>query len=180
MYIWSLHEDHEMVSGLWIRIHFMRIRIQQIFWMRIRIRIRIQVQVQVQLNQIWRKKSWRVFLSCKNIKDCSKVRNNGACANLLNKHLIKLQLLAISLHFFSFQLTNLPSWIRILILNADPDPGRKMNADPDPQPWMVVLSKALYHKVKFDLVLFKLLGQNEMSDFLKSQSLLGLETNGIV
>ena len=40
--------------------------------------------------------------------------------------------------FFSFQLTNLHSWIRILIriLNADPDPGGKMNADldPDPQP----------------------------------------------
>ena len=36
------------VAGLWIRIHFMRIRIQQFFWMRIRI--------QVQLNQLWRKK----------------------------------------------------------------------------------------------------------------------------
>ena len=96
------------------------------------------------------------------------------------KNWIKLQLLAISLPFNWFYLKNCPSWIRIRILNADPDPGSKMNADPDPQPWMVVLSKALYHKVKFDLVLFKLLGQNEMSDFLKSQSLLGLETNGIV
>ena len=25
--------------------------------------------------------------------------------------------------------------IRIRILNADPDPGGKMNADPDQQPW---------------------------------------------
>ena len=38
----------------------------------------------------------------KNIKDCSKIRNNGACANLLLKNLIKLQLLAISLHFLNF------------------------------------------------------------------------------
>ena len=29
------------------------------------------------------------------------------------KNLIKLELLAISLNFFSFKLTNLPSWIRI-------------------------------------------------------------------
>ena len=66
------------MGGLWIRIHFMRIRIriQQFFWMRIRI------QVQVQLNQIW--------------------RNNGACANLNLNNFIKLQLLVISLHFFSF------------------------------------------------------------------------------
>ena len=38
----------------------------------------------------------------KNIKDCSKVRNDGACANLLIKNLIKLQFLAFYLHFFSF------------------------------------------------------------------------------
>ena len=37
------------------------------------------------LTKFEEKKSWRVFLSCKNIKDCSKVRNNGACANLLLK-----------------------------------------------------------------------------------------------
>ena len=40
---------HYFLSGLWIRIHFMRIWIQQFFWIRIRIR------VQVQLNQILRK-----------------------------------------------------------------------------------------------------------------------------
>ena len=38
----------------------------------------------------------------KNIKHCSKLRNNGACENLLLKNVIKLQLLAIFLHFFSF------------------------------------------------------------------------------
>ena len=38
----------------------------------------------------------------KNIKYRLKVRNNEACANLLLKNLMKLQLLAISLHFFSF------------------------------------------------------------------------------
>ena len=35
----------------------------------------------------------------KNIKDCSKLRNNGACENLLLKNLRKFQLLAIFLHF---------------------------------------------------------------------------------
>ena len=54
------------------------------------------------LTKFEEKKSWRVFLSCKNIKDCSKVRNNGACANLHLNNFIKLQLLAISVHFFSF------------------------------------------------------------------------------
>ena len=87
----------QYISGLWIRIYFMWIRIQQFFWMRIRI--------QVQLNQIWRNKSWRVFLSWKkNIKGCSKVRSNKDCENLLLilKNLINLQLLAISLHFLNF------------------------------------------------------------------------------
>ena len=35
---WTTNTD----PGLWIRIHFIRIRIQQFFWMRIRIQIRIQ------------------------------------------------------------------------------------------------------------------------------------------
>ena len=38
----------------------------------------------------------------KNIKDCSIVRNNGACANLLFLNFINLQLLAIFLDFFCF------------------------------------------------------------------------------
>ena len=38
----------------------------------------------------------------KNIKDCSKVRNSGACTNFLFINLLNLQLLAISLHFFCF------------------------------------------------------------------------------
>ena len=46
--------------------------------------------------------------------------NNGTESNL--------QLLPISLHFFCFYLKNVPS--RIRILNADTDPGGKMNADP--------------------------------------------------
>ena len=102
-----------MYPGLWIRIHFLRIRIQQFFRMRIRI--------QVQIDKICKKiNSWRVFNNCKNIKDCSKVGNNEACANLLLKNWMHLQLLAISLHFFCFYMTNFPSWI---------------HADPDPQPW---------------------------------------------
>ena len=39
------------------------------------------------------------------------------------------------LSYFMFFTQNSPSWIRIRILNTDPDPGGKMNADPDPQPW---------------------------------------------
>ena len=49
---------------------------------------------------------------------------------------IKLQLqvsIPISLHFLFFPQI-FPSWIRIRILNADPDPEGKRNADPDPQP----------------------------------------------
>ena len=36
--------------------------------------------------------------------------------------------------FVCFKQQNFPSWIRIHILNADPDPGGKMNVDPAPQP----------------------------------------------
>ena len=49
-------------------------------------------------------------------------------------HTVHLQLLPISLHFFCFCLKFFPSWIRIRKLNADPDPGGKMNADPDQDP----------------------------------------------
>ena len=45
-----------------------------------------------------RKKIIKSFLQLKKTEDCSKARNNGACAYLILKNLIKLQLLAISLH----------------------------------------------------------------------------------
>ena len=53
------------------------------------------------------------------------------CANLLKK-LNKTTVISNFLAFFCFYLNNFPSWIRIRILNADPDPdqGGKMNADP--------------------------------------------------
>ena len=58
-----------------------------------------------------------------------KVKNHGACPNLLHF----FNTIAITTNcFFMFFPSNFPSWIRIRILNADPDPGRKMNADPDP------------------------------------------------
>ena len=44
-------------TGLWIRIHFMRIQIQQFFWMRIRNRI----VVYVQLTQIYIQKKIKIF-----------------------------------------------------------------------------------------------------------------------
>ena len=49
-----------------------------------------------------KKKHQEFVYVVKNIKDCSKVRNNGACANLHLNNFINLHLLAIDLHFFSF------------------------------------------------------------------------------
>ena len=46
----------------------------------------------------------------RNIKDCSKVRNNGACANLL-KHLNKIAIITSFLAFFCFYLKIFPSFI---------------------------------------------------------------------
>ena len=61
------------------------------------------------LKFFWQINFWRVLWSWKRqIKDCSKVKNYWADPNLLY-FLIKLLLLPISLHFFSF----FPSWIRI-------------------------------------------------------------------
>ena len=51
------------------------------------------------------------------------------CANLLKK-LNKTTVISNFLASFCFYLNNFPSWIRIRILNADPDLGGKMNADP--------------------------------------------------
>ena len=75
-------------SGLWIRIHFLRIRIQiqQFFSMRIRIQLFFKCRSGgSSFKKFVKNNLIRVFFSWKNIKDCSKVRNNGACANLLTK-----------------------------------------------------------------------------------------------
>ena len=101
-------------SGLWVRIHFMRIRIQQFFWLRI----------QVQLNQIWRKKSWRVFLSCES-------KTQWSLCKFTFKNLINL-------HFFCF------SWMRIRIQKE------KWIADPDPQPCLFILRFLMFRIHKLD------------------------------
>ena len=75
---------------------------------------------------------WRAFFSWKKRKIVLKVRNNGACA-IYSTKLNYVAIKPISLHFFCFYLNFFPFWIRIRILNADPDPGGKMNADLDPQ-----------------------------------------------
>ena len=58
----------------------------------------------------------------KNIKDCSKVRNNGACANLLFFKNNKLAVISNLLAFFLILVD------KFTLL--DPDPQGKMNADP--------------------------------------------------
>ena len=50
------------------------------------------------------------------------------CANLLK--LNKIAVISNFLAFFCCYKENFPSWIRIRIMNAAPDPGGKMNADP--------------------------------------------------
>ena len=49
---------------------------------------------------LWLMKSFLLFFTCKNIKDSSKVRNNGPYANL--HKLINLQFFPFSLHFSDF------------------------------------------------------------------------------
>ena len=46
---------------------------------------------------------------------------------LFNK--IAITVLLIFLHFSVFSPQNLPSWVRIRIFKADPDPGGKINSD---------------------------------------------------
>ena len=134
--IWHfLFHTTVLPSGLWIHIHFLRIRIHQFFWMCIWIHLLKKCGSWSSLTKFVKKNAWRVFfIVVKHIKDCSKARNNGALGKFTLKNLINLQFLAISLNFFCFYLKNFPSWIRIRIQYADPVPGDKMNADPDPQP----------------------------------------------
>ena len=63
-----------------------------------------------------------MFFKLKNTKDCSKVRNNGACANLLLKKLEKAAVISNFLAFFQFLVD------KFTLL--DPVPGGKINADP--------------------------------------------------
>ena len=94
-------------KGLWIRNHFLRIRIQQFFSMRIRIQLHFKcgsgLDPDPASKTMWKKQK------------VAQVNTNGACANLSN--------------------LMLSSWIRILKADPVPDQAGKMNADPDPQPY---------------------------------------------
>ena len=92
-------------TGLWIRIHFLRIRIQLLFSMRIRIQQFFLMRIRLQPNKIFNK--------LPNKKDGSKLKNNWASLYLIN---IFYQFPCI---FSVFFLQIFPSWIRI---HADPDP----------------------------------------------------------
>ena len=105
-------------AGLWIRIHFLRIRTPQFFWKRIRIQEVKWMRIHVGPDPC--KKQW-------------------SFVQIYFKSWIKLQLLANFLVFFLFLFE------KFSLLNQDPDPGGKMNADPDPQPWCsVTASSALW------------------------------------
>ena len=94
------------------------------------------------LTKFEEKKSWSVFLTFKKLKNCSKVRNNWACANLLYKKLYKVAVISKFLTFRYF-LVDI-----FILLDPDPEPhiecwsvsrrGKwmRIHADPDPQPWV--------------------------------------------
>ena len=102
--------------------------------------LKMRIRIQIKLNKVCKKiNAWRVLYSCKTHKRLLKSKKQWSFGQInFQKNSINLQFLAISLHFFCFYLKNFPSWIRIHILNTDPDPdpGDKMNADP--QPWCAV------------------------------------------
>ena len=99
-------------TGLWIRIHFMRILIQLFISMQIRIQ-QLFKRIRIQSNKICSKLLHEEF---KKTKKFSKVKNNGACPHLLNFLKIKLQFLPISVNFFLFFPPEIfPSWILIWI-----------------------------------------------------------------
>ena len=79
------------------------------------------------------------FIVVKHMKDCSKVRTNGALGKFTFKNGINLQFLAISLHFFCLYLTNCPSWIRIRIQKVK---RMRILDDLDPQPWFALSTTA--------------------------------------
>ena len=108
-----------------VDLHFWWIRIQQFFWMC----IYFQLLFICRSGCSSKKTLWRVFLNWKNIRDCSKVKK----LELVQIYLIfglQLQLLPNSL-LFSVFIKKFPSWIRVCIQYAGPDPGGKMNADKD-------------------------------------------------
>ena len=117
-------------AGLWVRNHFLRIRIQQFFWMRIRIQLSINADPDPTQKKKKKKNLCRVFGLWKRHKRLLKSKEKWRLCKFTLKIWINLQLLPIFLHIFCSYLTIFSSWIRIRILNADPDLGVKINADP--------------------------------------------------
>ena len=85
--------------GLWIRFHFLRIRIQLLISMRIRIQQLFKCGSRSQ-SSLTKFVTTYFMTRSKDKKDYSKVKNTGACPHLLYLKKIKLQFLPISLHFF--------------------------------------------------------------------------------
>ena len=100
--------NYLFASGLWIRIHFLRIRIQQFIWMQIRIQLPKKCWSRSSSNKFFFFITLRrVFFSCK--RHCSKVRNNEDCANLLlnlNKLAVKTGNVTNFLAFIKFLFDN--------------------------------------------------------------------------
>ena len=85
------------------------------------------MRIRIQLIKICKKETHEEFcIVVKNIKDCSKVRNNGALCKFT-----KLNKLADISNFLAFFLFLFETFS---LLDPDPDPGGEVNADPDPQP----------------------------------------------
>ena len=82
------------------------------------------------------------------------------------------------MHFSVFPPQIFPSWIRIRILNADPDSGGKMNADPDPQPCLQVWAWAanFYDAMRLTV---KVLYRRGAATWLKLCSILRAEVETV-
>ena len=112
-----LPELLQMKAGLWIRIHFLRIRFRQFFWMRIRIQeVKwLRIRIRTQLNKFCKKINlWRVFCSRKIHNSLLLSKKQWSFVQIYFKNWIKRPLLAISLPFYVFIWKIFP-WIRIWI-----------------------------------------------------------------
>ena len=115
---------------MWIRIYFLRIRIQLFFSMQ----IRIQLISWTKCVKNYLIKGW------KRLKIVQKLKTTvWSCSIFTEPHLkknIKNTTVLISfLPFFLFSPQYFPLWIqiRIRILNTDPGTGGKITAEPNPQ-----------------------------------------------
>ena len=84
--------------GLWIRFHFLRIRIQLLISMRIRIQQLFKCGSRSQAS-LTKFVTTYFMTRSKDKKDCSKVKNTGACPHLLY---LKKKKITISTNFLAF------------------------------------------------------------------------------